>query len=134
LVEKRENHAGVIPLAINEGFRPEKIRIQPIKGREIIVEPISTKTDGKAPFLPSIFTLNEQQEHEVLSAEEFDEKLRQMDLTLRPLLIFDQFEEFITSFEIGFTKQMVEDAIANQKRLWDTIGGLISDDNSLLRC
>ncbi|MCP4263077.1 MAG: hypothetical protein GY774_37040 [Planctomycetes bacterium] len=117
-------NAGVIPLAINEGFRPEKIRVRPIKGGEIIVEQISTKTDGKAPFLPSIFTHDKQQKHVVLPAEEFEGILRQLDLAVRPLLIFDQFEELIKLFEADTSEEMR----TAQGNIQDMISSLINDN------
>ncbi len=80
-------NAGLIPLAIDEGYQPERIRVQPRRGGEIIVERLSEKADGEPPFLPSIFAPDERQEHVVLSVEKFLETLRQRARAVRPLLI-----------------------------------------------
>ncbi len=39
-------NAGIIPLAITEGFQPERIRVQPKKGEEIVVERLSENFAG----------------------------------------------------------------------------------------
>src|SRR5882757_1831871 len=37
-------NAGLIPLALAEGYQPEKIRVQPIIGQEIVVERLTETT------------------------------------------------------------------------------------------
>lgn len=95
-------NAGFIPETLEEGFAPERLRVQPRRGEEIIVERIPTSPDGKPPYLPSLFSDNEDASRVVLSTAAFKarlEKLKEMRSERRPLLIFDQFEEFVTLFE-----------------------------------
>ncbi|MHC4558003.1 MAG: TAXI family TRAP transporter solute-binding subunit [Planctomycetota bacterium] len=120
-------NAGIIPLAIKEGYQPERIRVQPKKDREIVVERLSEKVAGEPPFLPSIFASGEQQEDVVLSVQEFEKTLRQsappVHPPVHPLLIFDQFEEWATLFE----GKAEDEARTTQKSIRDMIASLIND-------
>jgi WD40 repeat protein len=120
-------NAGLIPLAIEEGYQPERISVQPKKRQEITVKRLSQDVDGQPPFLPSIFAPDETQERVVLSVEDFLEAQRQNDGTTHPLLIFDQFEEWITLFEEGSATQSAEELRASQERIRDAIISLIND-------
>jgi hypothetical protein len=120
-------NAGIIPLSISEGFQPERVRVQPRRGEEIIIERISEKVDDRPPFLPSIFASDEQQERVVLSVEEFGKMLRQPELAVRPLLIFDQFEEWITLFEESFSGEAAEEARVAKESIQKSIVSLIND-------
>jgi hypothetical protein len=101
-------NAGLIPEALKENLYAHRLRVQPRRGREIKVERISTETDDGPPFLPSDLVDPAGTDDRALSFEiSLDEFYKQLDrLRLkprvdepRPLLIFDQFEEFITLFE-----------------------------------
>ena len=101
-------NAGLIPEAIKENLYAHRLRVQPRRGREIKVERISTVTDDGPPYLPSDLVDPAATDERALSFEiSLDEFYKQVDqLRLkrrvdepRPLLIFDQFEEFITLFE-----------------------------------
>jgi WD40 repeat protein len=97
-------NAGVIPKAIEEGYRPERLRVQPRPGQEILVERI--------PGLPSILAF-EGEERTVLSAEAFLETVRARAAEAHPLLVFDQFEEWVTLFaESRECKTRVLEALA----------------------
>jgi len=126
-------NAGIIPLSIEEGFQPEKIRVQPKRGEEIIVERISKQAAGGPPFLPSIFASDEQHERVVLSIEDFIEVLRTKCGADYPLLIFDQFEEWVTLFEEGSTGQSAEKVKTAQKSIQDAIISLITDSKLLVK-
>jgi WD40 repeat protein len=93
-------NAGLIPAAIAKGFQPERVRVQPRAGEELVVERIAVEEDG-AVCLPSLFAPDNGggAARVVLSTAAFHERLRAGCLTCRPLLIFDQFEELITLFE-----------------------------------
>ncbi len=120
-------NAGLIPLAVDRGFQPERIRVQPRRGEEIIVERLSERVDDKRPFLPSIFASDEQHERVVVSVEEFEKTLRQPALAARPLLVFDQFEEWITLFEEGSRGEAANNARIAQKSIREAIVSLIND-------
>jgi TonB family protein len=109
-------NAGLLPKAIPENFVVDRLRVQPTAGREIKVERIrSDEIDG---YLPSSFAPTDGPHHDEsveLSLEEFRTRLEKFRLAKhrpqsnelfhandgapRPLLIFDQFEEFVTLFE-----------------------------------
>ncbi|HEV8428121.1 MAG TPA: ATP-binding protein [Pyrinomonadaceae bacterium] len=101
-------NAGLIPEAIKERLYAHRLRVQPRRGREIKVERIPIETDDGPPYLPSDLTDPAARDDNALSfeisLEEFHKQLdrlrqrRSVDEP-RPLLIFDQFEEFITLFE-----------------------------------
>ena len=121
-------NAGFIPSAINEGFTPDRLRIQPKPGEEIVVERISTNNNGKAPFLPSSFVgPDDTRSRIVLSAAELKRRLQENRVTAplqRPLLIFDQFEEFATLFEEVPRGDAVDEAQAAQRAVLDLISDL----------
>jgi hypothetical protein len=92
-------NAGLISKSIEEGYQPERIRVQPVLSGEIIVERISIENPNAPPFLPSLFPFNENQIRLVLSVEEFLSIIYASTTPEIPLLIFDQFEEWVTLFE-----------------------------------
>jgi len=101
-------NAGLIPEALKENLYAHRLRVQPRRGREIKVERIPTERDDGPPYLPSDLVDPAATDDHALSFEiSLDEFRKQLDrLRLnrhidepRPLLIFDQFEEFITLFE-----------------------------------
>ena len=102
-------NAGLIPHALRQGRAPERIRVFPKRGHELLVERIQLEEDEggsekRLPrYLPSRFTSSDDDEHVALSCEQFLEALHgsskpDSDLGV-PLLIFDQFEELVTLFE-----------------------------------
>jgi len=120
-------NAGVIPLSMTEGFQPERVRVQPKRDEEIIVERTSERVEGKPPFLPSIFTSDKELERVTLSVEDFLERLRNRAVGVYPLIIFDQFEEWVTLFEEDSTGQVAEEATTAQERIRDAIVSLVND-------
>lgn len=97
-------NAGLIPAAIKEKLFAHRLRVQPLRGREIKVERISTETDDKPPYLPSCLADSTQDNAASFEISLFKFyrrliRLRRGRIEARPLLIFDQFEEFITLFE-----------------------------------
>ena len=99
-------NAGLIPAALRENLIANRLRIQPRRGREIKIERIPTESDDKPPYLPSTFIDKGSNRDEVLSLEisledfyKVLDGLRKAPARCRPLLVFDQFEEFITLFE-----------------------------------
>lgn len=139
-------NAGFIPVAISEDFIPDRVRVQPRSGKEIIVERISMNSDGKPPYLPSFFAAADETNEAVseadgegttmrvvMSATRFKEELGRMRKAPyeapRPLLIFDQFEEFITLFEEApRSKAELEEAQKAQQEILRVLVDLIRDN------
>ena len=90
-------NAGVIPAMLDERFTPERIRVQPRPGQEFVVGRIAV-APAMDP-LPSLLLAGSSDDRRVLSANELVSTLRGLDEATWPLLIFDQFEEWITLFE-----------------------------------
>jgi len=123
-------NSGLIPLAMKEDYQPERVRVQPRKGAEIIVERLSKSVDGKPPFLPSIFISDDRDERTVLSIENFLEvlrKSRQNAGTTHPLIIFDQFEEWVTLFEENPSGQTIEDVRSSKENIQKAITSIINE-------
>ena len=100
-------NAGLIPAAIKENLYAHRLRVQPRRGREIKVERIPIERDDGPPYLPSDLVDTKGSDDDALSFEiSIDSFYEQLDRLRdrrvnepRPILIFDQFEEFITLFE-----------------------------------
>ena len=93
-------NAGFIPAMLDEGFLPERLRVQPQPGGELVVERLALTDEGAAPFLPSRFaTDDEPRTRLVFSTADIHARLGLDHPGGAPLLIFDQFEEFVTLFE-----------------------------------
>ena len=85
-------NAGLIPEALSLGFSPERIRVQPKPGEELVVERISTTDDDAGEVLPSRLARDEDDSgREVLSIDEFSARIseaadaRQAAAHLRPV-------------------------------------------------
>jgi hypothetical protein len=147
-------NAGLVPSALNEKLIANRLRIQPRRGKEIRVERIPIAFDDKPPYLPSIF-IEEGSNNDAalsieISLEDFYrciEKLRPIDEPRndkpreeppdepRPLLIFDQFEEFITLFEEALrggetseAKLAQKEAPEVQQKVVETLATLMEDE------
>ena len=97
-------NAGLIAAALKERLIPNRLRIQPRRGKEIKIERIPTESEDKPPYLPSIFISDKDRALSLeISLRDFCKRLIRLEQAPadepRPLLIFDQFEEFITLFE-----------------------------------
>jgi hypothetical protein len=107
-------NAGLIPALRDEGFAPERVRVQPFAGQELVVERIALTEEGAPPFLPSRFAAPLGNcalgpTRIVLSIEEFARRFEEQQPTgesdiaespsAAPVFIFDQFEELVTLFE-----------------------------------
>ena len=114
-------NAGLMEAAQRKGFQPERIRVQPTEGQELVVERIAHDEAGTS-YLPSIFASHATSEHVVLSTEAFAERLRHADASTRPLLIFDQFEELATLFEAAGKQSL-------QQRVVELLIGLVRSED-----
>ena len=147
-------NAGFLPQILKENQIPDRLRVQPFAGREIKVERIRiTGNEEQAAYLPSSFApadSNTSAESIELSLADFKARLEKFRLapasaesgdlfrapraTPRPLLIFDQFEEFITLFEeaqrmdTNETGGAAKVALAAQADVLQTLVELIQDE------
>jgi WD40 repeat protein len=91
-------NAGLIPQVLTLGLSPERLRVQPRPGEEIVLERVALG-EGREGLLPSLLAPSETAPRAVLSVEAFERSVRTACATGRPLLVLDQFEEMVTLFE-----------------------------------
>ena len=92
-------NAGLLPAVARRDLRPERVRVQPRHGEELVVERIAT-TEDEGEQLPSLLAPEgDDSPRVVMSVQDFEERVREACRSQRPLLVFDQFEEMITLFE-----------------------------------
>jgi tetratricopeptide (TPR) repeat protein len=89
-------NAGLIPRAMEEGLLPERLRVQPRRDEELIVERIERRS---GEYLPSILVEEAKQASVVISCDELERRIREQSTDWHPLLVFDQFEELLTLFD-----------------------------------
>jgi predicted AAA+ superfamily ATPase len=132
-------NAGLIPRILDEDYVPDRLRVQPRVGKEIKVERIRASAGDDALFLPSNFAKDETSANFEISIEalmsrlmEFKNAAPQRRAFERcPILLFDQFEEFITLFEEaqrGEHNQQAVEAAECQKKILDSLVTLIRDE------
>ena len=128
-------NAGLIPAAIKENLYAHRLRVQPRREREIKVERISLETDDGSPYLPYDLVdrsaADDKAQSFEISLDDFYEQLdrlrgRSVD-EARPLLIFDQFEEFITLFEEAGGKE--KDAPVLQENILNVLTSILQDED-----
>ena len=123
-------NAGLIPMALDDGYQPERIRVQPRSGEEMIVERVPLGGKDGQQYLPSIF-VPDGPDRAVLSPAAFLEALERKaslspgETASRPLLIFDQFEEWVTLFEDAGESNALATARASQDAVADAIVHLL---------
>lgn len=146
-------NAGLLPQVLKDGYIPDRLRVQPFAGRELKVERIrKSGREEHAAYLPSNFAPSESE----ASAESIELSLSAFRARLedfrpapdeggsssptdaarpRPLLIFDQFEEFITLFEEAQRVGAIEEspngpkeAASAQHEILKTLVELIQDE------
>jgi hypothetical protein len=92
-------NAGLFPEAERLGFHPERLRVQPRAGEELVLQRIATAGDD-AGLLPSLLAPeHDSSSRIVLSTNVLEERLADACTSYRPLIVFDQFEEIVTLFE-----------------------------------
>ena len=133
-------NAGLIPAAIKENLYAHRLRVQPRRGREIKVERIPVERDDGPPYLRSdLVEPAAATDDKALSFEiSIDDFYKQLDRLRgrrvnepRPLLIFDQFEEFITLFEQASqagSESKSEEAPRIQENILTVLTSLLQDD------
>jgi hypothetical protein len=123
-------NAGFIPAMLEEGFLPERLRVQPVPGAELVVERLALTNEGTAPFLPSRFAADDEvRTRLVFSTSDVHARLGLEHAGGAPLLIFDQFEEFITLFEEApENREKFAEATRAQNTLLDFFRDLLRDE------
>jgi WD40 repeat protein len=123
-------NAGFIPAMLEEGFLPERLRVQPVPGAELVVERLPLTDEGTAPFLPSRFAADDETRTRlVFSTADMHARLGLEHAGGAPLLIFDQFEEFITLFEEApENREKFAEATQAQNTLLDFFRDLLRDE------
>jgi hypothetical protein len=119
--------AGLVPEVLKEGFVPERLRVQPRKGEEIVVERFPESDQEPIIFLPSRLADDELLPRFVLSAEVLERRLRALKPGPFSLLIFDQFEELVTLTEEGARGTIGKEAYFAQQRIIELIARLLRD-------
>src|SRR5262249_8254874 len=138
-------NAGLIPALQDEGFAPERVRVQPIGRQELVIERIAMTDEGTPPFLPARFaasadTKTPERGRLVLSVEESVRCIGKASLPQRqdgiatsgavPVLFFDQFEELITLFEEApDSREKFDQAREIQSRIVEMLLGFLDDPN-----
>ena len=122
-------NAGLVPAAEAHGFAPERIRLQPHHGQEVVVERIATGRGGRHAFLPSAFAKRIGAEPQIiLPVEELARVARKVPRSPRLLLIFDQFEELVTLFEEAPQALEGDRPEPARRRIMATLTELIRDE------
>jgi len=126
-------NAGFVPEMIRQGFSPERLRVRPHPGEEIVVERMPVSPDGAQPYLPSLLLGDDgaapgTPQKATLSIAEFVRRARATtDTEHSPLLIIDQFEEFVTLFEEAPPEGLRDAAPSSQAALSDALVSLLTD-------
>lgn len=121
-------NAGLMQLALSEGYQPNRIRVQPRQGQEIVVERLVDRAGVGTCFLPSGFFSNGSAERAALSVEAFLQGLQDaVAAGKRPLLVFDQFEEWVTLFDEGSAGQTVEEVRGAHESIGNAICSLLQE-------
>lgn len=138
-------NAGLLPRAFEDNYVADRIRVQPFSGREIKVERIRVSGPNEPlDYLKSNFEQPKaggSDEAFELSLATFRERVKEFGLrrnssgssgifsgpqnTPTPLLIFDQFEEFITLFE---ETHRGGEALEIQRAILATLVEMIQDE------
>ena len=120
-------NAGLVPELLKQDFAPERLRVQPRLGEEIVVERF-VESDGKQIiFLPSRLVTDNVVPRLVVSTEELEQRLGALKPSPLPLLIFDQFEELVTLAEESARSTIGGEAYSAQGRTIGLIVRLLRD-------
>ena len=124
------SNAGFIPAMLEEGFLAERLRVQPVPGAELVVERIALTDEGSAPFLPSRFAADDEPRTRlVFSTADVHARLGIEHQGGAPLLIIDQFEEFVTLFEEApENREKFAEAAKAQNALLEFFRDLLRDE------
>ncbi len=113
-------NAGLVPRVFEAGYEPWRIRVQPVPGRELILE-----SSAPAEWRPGGRGANPADGRVTLAAGELAATVARHDGSRRLLLIFDQFEEWITLFEYMPDEESAGRAEAAQVAIRDAVVHLV---------
>jgi hypothetical protein len=136
-------NAGLVPALLDGEFRPERLRVQPIAGKEFLLERIPLTDENEPPFVPSDFAQpvsgsEMEAARPVWSLQAFADRIeefrrREADYArakpASPLvLIFDQFEEIVTLVEeTPNSREKYDEARAVRRQIMERLLALLSD-------
>jgi hypothetical protein len=119
-------NAGLIPELIRQGYTVDRVRVQFAPAGEYLVERVSMREEGTAPFLESGLIENiSQKSSTALTAKEFDAALQRSLGQKRFFLVFDQFEEIVTRFEESYG----EERLAARARILGQLEQVLHSDS-----
>ena len=93
-------NAGLLPALVRKGYSVDRVRVQPTRAAEFLVERISLSEQGTEPFLPSSLVEGTTGPEAVpFPGAAFWDALEKQGKDQRRLLVFDQFEEIVSRFQ-----------------------------------
>ncbi len=113
-------NAGLLPIAIEDGWAFERLRVQPRTDEEIVLERIEATEENM--LLDSVLApQDESAPRVVFSVEVFEQQVRAACKHHQLLLVFDHFEDIIALFEEA-------NAEGAKRRLVKMLVGLLRDE------
>ena len=116
-------NAGFIPRALANEMAVERIRVQLRLGSEFLVERIPASADGQTS-LESFLATGEAQARTLFSAEDFLQRVTESPPNVTRVLIFDQFEEWLTQFNDKAEPEEIKLALKAQHRILKAVASL----------
>ncbi|MGN6188914.1 MAG: nSTAND1 domain-containing NTPase, partial [Conexibacter sp.] len=102
-------NAGLISHMTERGLLAQRLRVQPRRGEELVLEPLAISDRG-SETLPMLGG-GDGENGAVCSAAGFARLVEDACDHVRPLLIFDQFEEIVTLFEEAGAEDLQRDVL-----------------------
>jgi hypothetical protein len=124
-------NAGLIPAALDDGYRPYVVKLQPKAGEELLLHAIELEASSPAGEIKS----SDDKRSVALGAGQVADWLVNIhatrdpnEIAIVPLLIFDQFEEAITLFENDDVSRPARSSAEKQAQacLFETIVSLVN--------
>ena len=113
-------NAGLLPEIGRLGFNALRARVQPRRGEELVVDPLAVGEKGTEACALWLGPEADGSSRVVLSVADFEQRVRAVAQSHRPLIIFDQFEEILTLFDD-------ETTATAQNEIVEMIGRLLRD-------
>jgi hypothetical protein len=116
-------NAGFFPKALEAGFLVERIRVQPVAGREFVLERIA-RSAAAGDWLPSTLADSVAEGQTTFAAAQFQTLVTSLAESTGIVLLFDQFEELLTHAPEQVSGKVTLDA---RDRIINTIVSLMHD-------